>query len=219
MEFSKKILNYSNQPRYQSELNNPDIKYLFKLDNLNTYIEVFIILEKKDGEDFIKSASYKTALSGAHLGLVDGFFSLVNGKALEILDRVSAKELDYFLRDENNVPSIPFYDPKFYDVLSIGEKTLKKFFEKTGETFLYEEYDTDFFEMSFTEQIEMVEEFLSKTIYKLEEYSKIQFDVEDTDNNILKISCSNPMDEGKQEKFKALLLKETKVNNCQFVFN
>lgn len=180
MDFSQLIQRRSFSPLHRQDRISHKSAHLFKLDNLNIYVELGCRFREEAGDLFIVDLKYKTALDGIYLGLLDGLIELYQGKALEAISRVSARELDHFLRDDPKVPAVSFYNAEFYDVLSLGSKLVKKIVgHEKKELLLHEEYEEEFSELSFTEQIELFEEFLAKRIYPLKSYQGIKFDLVD----------------------------------------
>lgn len=185
MEFSQAIIDRTSSPQFRVSDSKQGKDYLFKLDNLGVYVELFLELEQRGDDQFITALNYKTALDSLYLGLVDGLIALYQDKALEAISRVSAKELDHFLRDEPSTPAVSYFDAKFYDVLSLGSKLVEKISGKEKkETYLFQEIDGDFFELSFSEQVELFEEFLAKKVYPFKQYDGIGFDLADVDDKI-----------------------------------
>lgn len=209
MKFSDKILTFTNAPLFQTQNLERDESYLFKLEKHSAYIELAFDITKRDGDEYFVNLSYKTALATPYLGILDGLVQLFQGKAIQAVERITAKELDYFLRDSQSIPALSYYDPKFYEILSIGEMINKKRYgEKTARTFLFEEYDGLFFELSFSEQIEFFEEFLSRFIYKNEKFLGIQFDLEDVNDNEIRILTSQNISQGGIDVFLKIFKEE-----------
>ena len=81
MEFSKRTQDLSSAPRYLSNnpLNYEVHTHLNKLD-----IDIYIHFETfSGGEVLIARAHYFTNYKGPYLGVLEGFFSLIQGKPVE----------------------------------------------------------------------------------------------------------------------------------------
>ena len=120
--------------------------------------------------------------------MIDLYFQLIEGRALESLDRVTAKEFDYFLRDDTKEGIFEFYDDKFYEILSIGEEILKSIKPKDDFTRIFNGGEEEFFDLSFSSQVEIFEEFFADTVYKHPKFHKIEFDVLDV--SLYKVTLS-----------------------------
>jgi hypothetical protein len=133
----------------------------------------------------IAEVSFNTGLIGPYRGILMGYQQLITGKPIEVLDRLTPKELDYFLRDDTKVPAIEYYAKELYEILSIGELITSKL--GIGGKEVVKLYDLaqngPFLELSFSEQIEFFEEFCSSYIYSSKDTPDLFFDVEDIDDD------------------------------------
>lgn len=180
MEFSQQIIKHSHSPKYKVLTHAADYIYILKLNNLNCYVELFLCIKKHRDDDYIVQLNYKTALVGPYLGILDGLISLYQDKALQAITRITAKELDFFLRDRTSIPSVSYFDPKFYEILSIGKYINDTHYKNEDKVkLLSSEFDGEFIDLSFSEQIEIFEEFLAKIIYKNSKFTNFRFDLED----------------------------------------
>jgi hypothetical protein len=165
MEFSNRIQKLTKTPRYLS--NNP-LNYLVhtRLNKLD--IDIYIHFETFTGSEvLIARAHYFTDYTGPYLGVIEGFFSLIQGKPVEAADRFPIKELDYFLRDEPTKSSFTAYSQELYEIISLGEKIKTKIFGKKHIGFNYDpEVRGEFIDLSTSEQFETMEEFLYSEFYK-----------------------------------------------------
>lgn len=163
-----------------------DFSVEFRPKNLNCVINISYSLEQAD-ELCLKEIFVETDLSGTYLGVLNGYLSLVFGKPVEVLDRLSPKELDYFLRDENSVPAFSYYTKELYEILSVGELIIKQIKGKPAEIekiFNQGEHG-EFHELSFSEQIEFFEEFCSKRVYPEVRFQNIFMDIENIEDGRL----------------------------------
>ena len=118
---------------------------------------------------------------------VYAYFSLIQGIALEALKRVSAKEFDFYIRDDQARPYFEYYGPEVYKLLALGEEIYNKHLSFSTTDLIFDPNRFgDFFNYSFSEQIELFEEFLSKYIYPHRLYSGQDFDL-DIENKTIKI--------------------------------
>ena len=119
MKFSNRIKELSLTPRYLS--NNP-LNYQVEVHLNKLDIDVYINFETYDaGELLIARANYFTDYKGEYLGVIEGFFSLIQGKPIEAADRFPIKELDYFLRDNSSKSAFTAYSQEVYEIISLGE--------------------------------------------------------------------------------------------------
>lgn len=164
MHFSKRIHSLANEPKFLS--NNP-LSFMVhtRLNQLES--DVYIHFETFSGEEvLVARAQYYTEYKGPYLGVIDGFFSLIQGKPLEAIDRFPIKELDYFLRDDSKEPAVSAYSQEIYEIISLGEKMKEKIFGKNEYSFQYNpENDGEFIELSASEQFEIIEELLAFEFY------------------------------------------------------
>lgn len=220
MQFSDKIKKLSSSPNYHVSLDRVDEfsnNYLFKLENLNCYINILFDLKKINGEDVLVKFNYYTSLEQDYLGILDGFFELLQNKPIEVIDRIRAKELDYYLRDFNDKSAVSFYDSHFYEILSLGKKTLDKYLGKEKKDLLYMDYDTDFELMSFAEQVEMFEEFLAKCVYPYKKYEHLKFDLDDFEDNILKINLNENLSKELRQDIQFKLKSEMNLKDIKIL--
>ena len=119
---------------------------------------------KQVDELLVEQLYYHTNLASQDLAVLDAYVAICQGKPVEAIDRLSSKEIDFYLRDDAKVASFAFYPSELYDILVVGEE-LKKiaFFKETQvkphlDTSLYGE----FFELSYGEQLELVEDVLGE---------------------------------------------------------
>ncbi len=107
------------------------------------------------------------------------YLSLLQGTALEAIKRISAKELDYYLRDDSSKSFFEFYGPEVYKILEIGSKIYNHHLNFSIEDKIFDPKNAgNFLELSYSEQIEVFEEFLSKYIYPNTLYSLQDFEIE-----------------------------------------
>ncbi|MCT4642983.1 MAG: hypothetical protein N4A33_11895 [Bacteriovoracaceae bacterium] len=196
MKFSNKIEQLSKNPKRHafSEGNSLTIE----LPKLEVKITLFYALSKNlEGEVIVDHASYKTDLHGPYLGVLDGFVSLMDSKAVEAIDRFPIKELDYFLRDEQATPCISAYTDQMYEILSIGEALKNKVFNKTEYQGPVLEFN--FLESSVSEQLDFVEELFSYHFYNKNHYLS-KYEIDDIEDNIFKFNTFDSVgdDDGTQ---------------------
>jgi hypothetical protein len=165
MKFSNRIKELSGNPRYLS--NNP-LNYQFETHLSKLDIKIYIHFETyKAGELLIARANYYTDYKGEYLGVIEGFFSLIQGKPIEAADRFPIKELDYFLRDDSSKSAFTAYSQELYEIISLGEKMKSKIFGQKSSGFVYDpKKHGEFLDLSTGEQFEMIEELLSHEFFR-----------------------------------------------------
>ena len=138
----------------------------------------------QDEELCLAEVLFDTDLVGPYKGILMGYQKLISGKPVEVLDRLTPKELDYFLRDDTKIPAIEYYSKELYEILSIGELITKKLGMGQKEVAMLYDLNQNgpFLDLSFSEQIEFFEEFCSSFIYSSKETPNLFFDVEDIDD-------------------------------------
>ena len=219
MQFSQKIIDYSQNPQIKTnDIDSGHKTFLLKLETHKAYIEINYYISQKDGEDYFEHLTYKTALLGPYLGIIEGLFSLCLDKPTEVMDRITAKELDHYLRDTPSNPSVEYYSQEFYEVLSIGEKLLKSIYKKEEDQLIYEELDAAFFELSFSEQIEAFEEFLSKHMYKDLLFRDMFFDLADCDDREVLITSNQRLKDDQKSEFLKQFKKELNLKEVNIKF-
>lgn len=184
------------------------------LSLLQTDLFVYLNLIN-EGEEIVRDVSYELSNPVQAAGMIDLYFHLIEGRALESLDRVTSKEFDHFLRDDAQKGIFEFYDDKFYEVLSIGEEILKSIKPKVKVSTLFAGSEESFFDLSMSSQVEIFEEFFAETVYKHPKFHTAEFDLLDVGLYQIMISSSMINDDldfylktGIQDK---LGLKKTEV--------
>jgi hypothetical protein len=181
MNFSNKIIDLSIKPKYLNTSKMP-LEHIVhvKLSKLESDIYVFFKTVKKE-ELEVEIANYFTDLKGEYLGVIDGFFALMQNRPLEAIDRFPIKELDYYLRDFQNKSAFSGYSQEIYEILSIGEQMKAKVFGEKNLGFQYDPtMDGEFFDLSTAEQFELMEEFFAYYIYPNNELKMIELvDIDD----------------------------------------
>lgn len=188
---SQKISDHFKAPKKRFEGNLP-FTHKIHLDLSLLGLDLFVYLELKDeGEQVIRNVRYETSGPNEFLGMIDLYFQLIEGRALESLDRVTAKEFDYFLRDDTKEGIFEFYDDKFYEILSIGEEILKSIRPKDDFKRIFDGGEEEFFDLSFSSQLEIFEEFFADTVYKHPKFHTIEYDVLDVKTYQITLSLSS----------------------------
>lgn len=140
-------------------------KYLHKLARLNAYVEIYYKLEQEE-ELMLKSLYFYSALNGNELAMMDVYASVCQNRPLEAIDRLTSKEIDYYLRDDMKTSSFEFYPNELFDFLSIGESLKKlQIKEKVVLPMLDVEKFGAFSDLSTSEQFEMVEDILGEYFF------------------------------------------------------
>lgn len=166
MKFSLKTQQRTQSPRFlnlsQTPLNHVCEVLLPKLDV--RIIIYFNTIKKEELE--VEMLNYYTDYKGDYLGVIDAFFQLIQNRPIEAIDRFPIKELDYFLRDVHGESAFSGYSQEIYEILSIGESIKIKIFgdKKLGFKF-NPEVDGHFFDLSTSEQYELLEELFAYYVY------------------------------------------------------
>lgn len=195
MNFSKKTQALTTAPKFLNK-NKIELNHLIhvQLNKLGIDVNVYFNTIKNE-EIEIEIANYFTEYAGEYLGVIDAYFALIQNRPIEAADRLPIKELDYYLRDDQGVSAFSGYSQEVYEVLSIGEKIKSKIFGEKKIGFQYNpKVDGDFFDLSSSEQHELIEEIFAYYVYPKNDFSH-DIEVEDiTDNEIvLKPSDKNLM--------------------------
>lgn len=172
----------------------PDLTYHHKIhiDLPMHQVDLFVYLSVfNEGEDIVRNISYELSRDIKEKGIIDLYFQLLEARALESLNRITTKELDYYLRDDVKQGIFDYYDDKFYEVLSIGEEILKVLRPTDKKQKIYNGTEEDFFELSMSAQVEVMEEFFAETVYKHPRFHKIDFDVLDVDKYKISLSVND----------------------------
>lgn len=188
---SNKIQEHELAPK---KTHNPDQTYHHKIhiDLPMHQVDLFVYLSVfNEGEDIVRNISYELSRDIEEKGIIDLYFQLLEARALESLNRITTKELDYYLRDDVKKGIFDYYDDKFYEVLSIGEEILKVLRPTDTKVKIYKGSEEDFFELSMSGQVEVMEEFFAETVYKHPKFHKIDFDVLDIDKYKISLSVNN----------------------------
>jgi hypothetical protein len=161
-----------------------DHELVTKLNQLK--IEIKIVFNTyQDSELLVSKAKYMTSYEGEYIGVIDGFFHLIQGKPLEAIDRFPIKELDYFLRDNQTESAFSAYSQELYEIIALGEKMKSLVLGAKGQIFSFNEGLGPLERRSLSEQFEVIEEFLSFYYYK-EGYSLDSIECVDiTDDEII----------------------------------
>lgn len=196
---TQKLNEHINKPLHFDPKAKDDFDYYTTV--LGAIISFKVECDMFNGENCLIKVRYFTAISSESLGLIDAFISLILGKPVDVLDRVTPRELDYYLRDTTDKASFEYYTDELFKIIGLGEflyKSISGIDEKRYR--LIDETGQLFFDLSFSEQVELVEEFSSKYIYPRTNF--LELDVSDIEDGILHLSVS---DHNELKKFDKLL--------------
>lgn len=166
MNFSNKVTSLTIAPKFLNR-SKTELNHLchVHLDKLNIDILIFFNTVKKD-ELEVELANYYTDYKGEYLGVIDAFFALIQHRPLEAIDRFPIKELDYYLRDSAESSAFSGYSQEIYEIISLGESIKNKIYGEKKIGFQYDpKVDGDFFDLSTSEQYELLEEFFAYYVY------------------------------------------------------
>lgn len=134
--------------------------HILKVQLFNLEYVISYKFFQKDDDLFIDEVFYFGAEENK---LINAYLNILHHRALDMLDRVSVKEFDYFLREN---PSRPYFDKiskELLELVSLGEK-IKGVHKKSKEDSkkIYDEAIYGPYEfMSLGEKLELVEEVIS----------------------------------------------------------
>ena len=172
--------------RLQWHLDNPQfLMDKSKLDSFENYSLFKVVMPRMDSEVYlavklkqedellVEKMYYATQLSQLNLAILDAYVSICQGRPVEAIDRLTSKEIDFYLRDNSKQATFDFYPSELYDILSIGEELKKIAFGTTVE--IRPHLDTNVFgifkDLSYSEQLELVEDILGE--YYFTKYPKL----------------------------------------------
>jgi len=210
MEYSKNILNSAEKPNFKVDgpefLKQEAIKHIH-LQLLGQELFVGFDTIELDGEVCLTNISYATELSGNYLGILDALIGLFQNRPAEAIDRFPIKELDYFLRDDRSVSAMPGYSRELYELLSVGEELkLSVFGQKSKEVTIFDpKVSGEFCSLSFTEQIELFEEFMAYHIHPLNMVEIEQLGLDDVSDISITIECEKALTSEFEQEFVKLL--------------
>ncbi len=210
MNYSKKILDLSDSPKYRIDFildNSVTIQLTHNKAKLRISFETIDIAN----EVCFDRIGYQTDLLGPYLGLLDGFVELMHKRPLEAIDRFPAKELDYYLRDDISVPSLSGFDEKFYEILAIGEEVKKSFFKIDRDH--SPKLKRSFLEMSVSEQLEFIEEIFAYYIYNSDsEFKNLEIIDIELDSGLILFFESNTNDKLNLDELNLFLNEKLNVS-------
>lgn len=166
MKFSVKIKQRSTNPKFLNPLKNAlNHSCEIELPKLNINLTAFFNTVKRE-ELEVEMINYFTEYKGPYLGVIDAYFQLIQNRPIEAIDRFPIKELDYFLRDNQSESAFSGYSQEIYEILSIGESIKTKIYGDKKIGFQFDpKLEGDFFELSVSEQYELLEELFANFVY------------------------------------------------------
>lgn len=110
--------------------------------------------------------------------ILNGYLNLLIKRGVEVLDRISIKELDYFLRQDNKTPYFDKISPELMKILELGEKIKTKFSISKSKSFIIynPEVHGPFDLMSYGEKLELIEEAFASDSLKSFQLECIDYD-------------------------------------------
>ncbi len=201
MEFSKRILERKNIFIGSSAVGGDSFD--FKLPVLNEWVKVKYDVKS---EDELNILSIETNLKGSYANILDALMELVSGRPIGSLNRINSKELDHFLRDERYTPALSFYSPEFLDLFSLNTALYKKL---SGIEAKELKAIDNFFELSFSEQIEFLEEVMAQGLYENPKFFNVEIDLEDVGDEDIILAVNKKLSDEERtlvtELFKSLI--------------
>ncbi len=216
MIFSKRCLSLSDSPIHlrHGEKELFDHEFKTTLNQLKAEVTIFFNTFQ-DSELLVSKARYETSYRGEYLGVIDGFFHLIQGKPLEAIDRFPLKELDYFLRDNQSQSAFSAYSQELYEVVGLGEKMKSLVLGSKGQRFFFDENLGTLESRSLSEQFEIVEEFLSFYYYK-EGYSLESIECFDITDDKIIFKAEEKASAQLEVKFKDSIKTNLKIDIISF---
>jgi len=87
--YSKKVLEHVKKPRNIGEIKNPDGMATVGNPVCGDVMRLFLKVEKKDGQEYIKNVKFQTLGCGAAIATSSMITTLVKGKTLEEAEKIS----------------------------------------------------------------------------------------------------------------------------------
>ena len=171
---------------------------------IKLFNQSFIISYKfysKDDDLFIDEIFY---FSDQENFLVNAYLNLLKNRALDVLDRVSVKEFDYFLREDNSKPYFNKISKELLELIGLGErlKSKHKKAKKTLESVYNEDLHGPIEFMSLGELLELIEEILSH-----ESLNKYNLTCSNIENYIVYLSCSDEIKPSDKSYIESIIKK------------
>jgi hypothetical protein len=194
--------------------------HIIPLTRIGSEVCVFYSVVTRD-EVYYNELFYTTNLVGEYLALIEAFITLAQGKPVEGVDRISIKELDYFLRAENSIPSFDHYTPEMFEILSIGEELRKIIIPRNvDESFILDvSQDGSFEKLSYSEQLDFIEEFFSKFVYADKSYEGFSFDFEVETDILISVNSVDTLSENQCEFIIEGIIRELQLSEIKVRFN
>lgn len=137
-------------------------------------LSVIYFIDESEHLTIINIPSY----SGEYNNLIKHYFDLIDGQLVSAVARIRMKEFSAFLKLKGI--ELQFYTKEHYEILSIGELIYKDYKKSDGPN----SFSGNFFTLSYSEQLDWLEEFLSEHIYLDKHFSNVEFDFEVEDGHI-----------------------------------
>ena len=196
------------------KIHSPELSFHHKLQiNLpimNCDLALYFKTEQNE-EKCIKDICFELEGNLEYQGHIDLYLQMIEGRAIEALDRVNIKEYDYFLRDDVGQKLFEFYDDYLYEIIGLGEYIINylKPSENKPDSKILKENEI-FSTLSFSEQVEYFEEFLTKYIYQHKDFHQFEINLENLEKSNMTIECPE------NEKLKAYLKEKLSFEFGEF---
>ena len=170
-----------------------NLKYKRKSDQVNLSLGfefldfgLDISFSTRQAEElYVEDLFYYSESLDDNLNIVDFFFELLSGKPVEVFDRITVKELDFFIRSERSIPAFPFYSQQHFEIVAIGKKIYNHIIgisSDKADLYIVDELGPSSV-LSLSEQIEYFEEFCSQYIYPFAIYETIELYISDIEGD------------------------------------
>ena len=208
---TKKHYTYFENEKIYKDLGQSE-SLLIKLDELKFKIQYNLSVEE---DPKLQNLTITKLPKTDFNALIISYIHLLEGVAIEAVKRISLKEFDFFLREVPTESAFLFYSPELYQIFRIGEEIYKKHFpdQVITEVNLMGKDSLDYYELSFSEQVELLEEFLAMYVYMHKDYKSQGFELLEVSN-----SCASVLINGReltqnlQEVMEQSFLQEFSIN-------
>jgi len=145
--YSKRTLKFINSPKYvlqgseqlrlgekgqKTQKTSVSLRDFFSTAIELTPTEWLEITAHVDTEGHLADAYYQTNCMGLKLGLLEGFFHLLQGKSRRQILALTMREVESFMRDENHVPAYPVTSEVTLDLSLVINVIIKEINKSLG---------------------------------------------------------------------------------------
>lgn len=140
VDFSLRVKELSDSPKHlatltmkkEIEADKNSFYCEYEFANSNGNIEIFGILEEDTNHHPIKSIKYITNITGPALGVIDAIMELCHKRNSQGLSAFTMREVESYLRDQNDSQSLPNAGASFYRYFQMVPFLQSKIFKVSG---------------------------------------------------------------------------------------